>query len=165
MNKLRVGVDVDQTVVDAAAHWLGFLCKSNKVKWDKWVWNCGNWDYNLTNYVWDFEGDYLEYWKQAGLYDDLTPVKGSQECINELKDNVEFVFITHCVGNHYRSKVEFLNKFFPDVPVIVTGTKGFVNVDVMIDDRVDFLDQFGDNTLKVLLYTIHSRWWHSTSSL
>lgn len=152
MRKLRVGVDVDQAVVDAADGWLGFLIGSsvNQVDWDKWDEDRSQWDYDLTKYIVDFEGDPLKYWKQAGLYDTLTPIEGSEVCINTLKEYIDFVFITHCVGDHYRSKVDFLNKFFPDVPVIVTSSKGFVDVDVMIDDRLDFLDQFGDNTLKVL---------------
>ena len=148
-----LGVDVDLTVVDTGVSWFNWLnnvCLSNKEMPE------GTTEYDLTKYFSEeLKGkDGYEYFRHTGVYDTLRPIAGSVDVLTNLSSNYEVVFISQVKGNHSKSKVEFIKRYFPFYSGIVfTKEKHHVAVDIMVDDRVKFLNQFGDDVKKVLFKT------------
>ncbi|QHJ85719.1 MAG: hypothetical protein [Cystoviridae sp.] len=168
---MRFGIDIDITLVET------------EVEWWKWLHDYGNYysysdilreaqkeggklDYNLAKYFHDFqdkcENDPHNFWKQDNLYDQLSPLPDSVNVVKKLVDaGHEIVFISYCQGNHMSSKVRWLKKHFPFVKMGVNGgflhtkEKHLVDVDVMIDDRIDNLLPFKDNVIKIYFGSIY----------
>lgn len=170
---MRLGIDVDLTLVDTGSEW-----------W-RWLSDCGNYyrergifkfkekegisklDYDLTKYFPDYEErcrhNPFGFWKQENLYDWLKPLPHSVVVLKQLVEaGHDIVFISHCHGGHFKSKVDWLKRHFPfaDIGVkggfIATKEKYLVNVDVMIDDRIENLLHFPDEVIKVYFNTIYT---------
>lgn len=151
---MRIGVDIDGVVVNTPDIWKQYLENVCGMKLGE-----PPFSYNLCD---EFQGalsrlsiDGYEWWRQGFLYDNLRPLEG---CVDALRGfyekGHEIVFISALKGNHHKSKVEFIKKFFPFYSAFLgTKEKGYVDVDVMIDDRLDNLYQFPDHVLKVLYLT------------
>lgn len=166
---MRLGIDIDITLVETG------------VEWWKWLSDCGTYglpysiseyeiegkfDYNLGNYFPKYEemtgSNPHDFWKQANLYDYLSPLPHSVNIIKRLADaGHEIVFISHCQGNHMSSKVGWLKKHFPFIKMGVNGgflhtkEKHLVDVDVMVDDRINNLLKFRDSVIKVYFGSIY----------
>lgn len=139
---LKIGIDVDLVVAPSDKHWLINLQKvTGKTL------NLIPTDYNLTNYFkeeLDSLGlDGFEWWRGENIYDDIFPYEKSVEVINKwFNRGNEIVFISSIKGNHHKSKYNFLKRHFKFDAFIATKEKSFVDVDVMIDDRVDIITDF-----------------------
>lgn len=125
MTKLLIGVDVDGVVVDT----LSLYKEAAK---------------HLK--------DPLDYWRSEDLYDNLTPVKGSVEKLEQLSRYFGIVFISRLKGSHHKSKVYFTKKWFPfQEGFIGTHEKYLMNNSVvaMFDDLPENLARF-DHHKRVL---------------
>lgn len=162
MERFTIGIDVDITVVDPIEQkggwfdWLnsisGNYYESFKVFFLK---NCdqhGKLDYNLSNYFKSV--DHLEgfaFWQKKNLYQNFTPHEDAVKVINELSKDYNILFISMCQSGHFKSKVQFLKDNF-DIPkkhfgFNATHEKHFSKVDLIVDDRNKFLNQFTDATV------------------
>lgn len=143
MNKI-ICFDVDNTITDSG---MWFSCWLMNQSWflDKFNTSEEAEDYAWTEYT-AWEGIGLsdeeiqlakDWWKQKDLYDDMYPMKGAVEALQELSDmGHTIIFASHCEGDHAKSKVEFLKKHFPFMSgFLATRQKQFVRCDVLIDDR------------------------------
>ena len=102
----------------------------------------------------------MDFWRNEGVYDQVDPRKDAYHAINQLirsnADNHDFIFITHNKGNGSRSKFNLLDRLFgrDNFYYVVTREKYLVDVDIMIDDRADFLNRFvGTKTYPICLST------------
>lgn len=89
--------------------------------------------------------DPLDFWRSDSLYDNLEPIKGSVEKLQQLSQYFSLVFISRLKGNHHRSKVYFTKKWFPfQEGFIGTHEKYLMNNSVvaMIDDLSENLVGF-----------------------
>ncbi|AOQ26807.1 hypothetical protein [Vibrio phage S4-7] len=158
MSNKTIGVDVDNTVCSVIDKWITFCCESDNYRnFDEWRYNldlinnCV--DYNITNYFDMKEGvDFLEFWKNENLYDDV-------ECYPEAVDSIKalyytgwkIIFISYCndCNTHSKSKIDMLKRCFsfihPDhFHFVQTKSKGVFKecLSFFADDRVSFVNQF-----------------------
>lgn len=152
----RIGIDVDCVVIQTDHLWLDWLVETTGKK----VEYLPN-DYDFTK---EFSRelrllgmDGFEFWRDEGLYDHLSP---HPDCIQTIrrwkKRGHEIVFISSIKGAHHKSKVEFLKRNFEFDAFIATKEKGYVDVDVMIDDRQENLDMFPNKVKKFLFLCSHN---------
>lgn len=89
--------------------------------------------------------DPLDFWRDEHLYDNLVPMEGAVEKLEQLSKYFGIVFVSRLKGNHHRSKVYFLKKHFPFMEGFVgTHEKYLLNDSLvaMIDDLPDNLGKF-----------------------
>lgn len=171
MKKLRIGIDVDLTWVDSGKAWEEWLTAVHGVPLNLDL--CepptnGSLHYNTSKYfpkATENIPDAYEFWEDPYLYDKLKPIAGAAEAVGALKEvGHDILFVSHCKKGHFSSKVRHLKRYAKGVDM-EKGTDGFyatknkagVKVDVFIDDRHNFLNQFGDDVIKILYVTPYSQ--------
>lgn len=162
---LNIGIDVDLTWVDSGSPWIRWMEKVYGVQ--------VNWDlppklpsgalyYNVSKYFPPPKEHQLapyEFWEEQHLYDSLEPREGAVEALRALVKAGHFAhFISMCKKGHFSSKVRHIKRHTDDFMSIEPGSghgfyatknKGMIKVDVIIDDRNSFLNQFGDDVIKI----------------
>lgn len=161
-----VGIDLDLTYVDTGLGWYLWLCKHfpqiEEIP-DHDI------DYNLGRYFGESRSGlkHMDYWSNNHLYDDLEPRPGAHDCIRDWKERgIRELFISHTKSGHFKSKFRMLKK----EPFLNFGTgngdafiatkeKGLLSgaLNVMIDDRIDMLNQFDDHVVKILFKTPYTQ--------
>ena len=131
-----IGIDVDGTVVDTFSKWIEYIKDNHGVELSMED------DEELLN-------EYLHFWEQFDLYDDLELIEDAKESIDFLSRNNRIVFISSCFSEHEESKKNFIKKHFPYADFIATSDKQKVPVKVMIDDYKGYLKKFDDDVLKI----------------
>ena len=121
-------------------------------------------DYNITRYYeLPMDVDGFDFWRQHDLYDDAKLLKYAKEVImNWYMDGHELVFTSYCFSEHEQSKIKFLKRSLSfiadeDFHFISTKSKGFVQCDIIVDDRVSFLNQMGNKTLCIKFHTPYTQ--------
>ncbi len=148
-------VDVDNTVTDVISTEGGWVDNLNKLTGQSLSIDPGkSYPYNLTTLYEDYnrdEHDLFEFWKRRDVYDNAKPIEGSVEALWLLKRmGCDIVFCSVVKGDHSKSKYQFLERNFPFMDgCAFTREKGYMRADVIIDDRVESLNQFEDNVLKL----------------
>ena len=103
------------------------------------------------------------FWRNPTLYDKLKPIVGSVECLISLDDYFHVTFVSMSKPEHYLSKYNFVKKHFGDKmncswSFVSTHEKGTsLKADLVIEDRVSFINQFDDKVLKVLMKTPYTQ--------
>lgn len=159
INRKVVVVDVDLTVVDTATPWVVYMNKLTGLNFNLEE-GC-EYPYNLTDIYADVivnsddRSDLFQYWKSETLYDNLTPLEGSVEALRELdRVGYDIVFASVLKHGHDKSKYYFLKRHFPFMKgCVFTKEKGLIKADVIIDDRNDYLRQFGEGVTKIRMKT------------
>lgn len=158
MKKLRIGIDVDGCVVRSDLHYMEWLLevtgKTFHEKAEEDPSFRAPFDYGVHNYfekeLEELGIDGLDFWRRRDLYDNLEPDPAAKSVIDRLHAaGHAIIFVTRLKGDHHKSKCYFLKRHFPYLKGIVnTHEKGVLSgaLDVMIDDRLDNLEQF-DPTL------------------
>lgn len=154
--------DVDLTVVDPIPFWW---------RWLQIQYGVGL-DFDMVKYHYDHTKEKLPYdvsvlfknkqgefpvnidpsdfWRNEGIYDLMTPIFKSVETLRELSKEYEIRFVSHCKGNHHKSKYEFLKRNFPFMSgFAATKEKYMLHADIFIDDRNDHLNKMPDTVLKL----------------
>lgn len=148
---MRIGVDVDGTVVDTSIGlWFSYLLSRYQLKEDTKPWM--KTPYNVSEMFIIPDGcDPFAFWRDPNLYEGLTPIEGSVNVLRQLKDSgCEIIFISQAKGWHHKSKYHFIDKWFPFKDgVILTKEKHLVSVDIMIDDSTHILDSMPENVLTI----------------
>ena len=88
--------------------------------------------------------DPLDFWRDENLYDNLVPMEGAVEKLEQLSKYFGIVFVSRLKGNHHRSKVYFLKKHFP----FMTGFVGTHEKYLLNDSLVAMVDDLEDNLSK-----------------
>lgn len=88
--------------------------------------------------------DPLDFWRDENLYDNLVPMEGAVEKLEQLSKYFGIVFVSRLKGNHHRSKVYFLKKHFP----FMTGFIGTHEKYLLNDSLVAMVDDLEDNLVK-----------------
>ena len=160
-NKPVIGIDFDITCVDTVfcrGGWHDYLnnMSHNKLPLEYFE-SLSEIEYDLHSHYPDLTHDeVMSFWHCQHLYQKLHPRADAVKVIPELiKLGFNIVFISHCTGGHYESKVQAAKEWF-GVPeekfaFVSTNRKDMVDVDVMIDDRHNFLNQFKNkpNVIKI----------------
>lgn len=144
--------DVDLTVVDTLDTWLKWYEDSTGHNIDN---DLSTVDYYLQDLMHKHDSP-LDYWKKPNLYDKLLPIPEAVECLLELKNYYDVLFVSSCFPEHTTSKQKFLKEWFPFAKgFIATSDKGFVKADAVIDDYQKNLLMFTDvpDNMKFLVET------------
>lgn len=175
MRKEAIIVDVDLTVVDSGTPWFEWLEKVYKIPADSALMNLhreqfGLIKYNLAAYFPNRCSEALspyEYFEDPHLYDKLSPLPGVVDAIYRLwKAGHPIRFVSHCKKGHFSSKVRFLKRSFPFIDLdnapcgsgfYATKNKSGVSGAAVIDDRNNFLNQFGGDVLKIKFKTQYTQ--------
>ena len=161
MKKLNIVIDVDITLVDSATPWMVWLTQ-NSTSFDSNRYDCDKLhqsiSYNLSKYYTMNEGvDGMDFWKQSDLYDELQCYDEALSAVKHLYERGHTItFASFCFPEHEASKIEMLKWEFgfikpEDFHFVSTKSKGRLKADIIIDDRNMFINQFGDDTIKILL--------------
>lgn len=168
-NGLNIGIDIDLTVVDTVMSeggWFDYLKRLSKshlmrddiLRMESVPYALGSLFPQLT------KEESQHFWRSPRLYDKLLPKDRAVDAVNTFVSmGHNIYFVSHCRPEHYTSKFEFVKKWF-NVPkqqfaFISTEEKGALNIDVMIDDRHNFLNQFlmQKNVIKILMKTPYTQ--------
>lgn len=157
---MRLGVDVDLTVVDTGRAWYKFLSTVSELSvpsFDEYMQIVKEVPYDLTKVFFDLDmNKCLDYWREEYLYDTLMPLPNVVDVLEDLKVNkrYEIVFVSTIKGNHHKSKYYFLKKHFPFMDgFIATKEKKYANVHMMVDDRLNVLEKMDRSVITVLKQT------------
>lgn len=134
---MRIGIDVDLTVVDTLTPWLNWF--KQKTGKELSIDNISG--YSLDPVMQPFMPSGIlpsDYWEQEDLYNHLEPLPEAIKFVNKaLEMGHEVVFITLSTSGHHGSKEAFLRKYFGSCSgVIHTKLKYMIDVDAFIDDNV-----------------------------
>ena len=103
--------------------------------------------------------DPLDFWRDENLYDNLVPMEGAVDKLEQLSKYFGIVFVSRLKGNHHRSKVYFLKEHFP----FMTGFVGSHEKWILNESLVAMVDDLPDN-LKG--FDPHKRvWFNSDNSI
>lgn len=165
MQKPILGLDVDLTVAPLDKmwfEWLTCMCGPAKIEfiegvqefyedyndfYNAFVRYGQQINYNLTVY---FEKpinknvDWFDFFRREGIYDTVRPYYGSQVTLKTLQKHFDIVFISHIKGNHHKSKYNFLARNFKNFDFLATKEKHRVTMDILVDDRINFLNKVGE---------------------
>lgn len=164
---IRLGIDVDLTVLKSDEAWWEWLVHMSIAPKDvdttiplkemKHVamTNKNLIPYNLSQYfdeTLNHNVDHMDFWRNEGVYDTILPREDAKEVLRRLSDDFKLVFITHSKGNAGRSKYNNIARMLGhrNFSYIITKEKHLVNVDYMIDDRVDILNKCVENGIKAI---------------
>lgn len=104
-----------------------------------------------------YEHDPLDYWRSSTLYDNLQPMHGAVETLEALSEHFDIVFVSRLKGDHHRSKVYFLKKWFPFMKGFVGTHEKWLLADsfcALIDDDWNNLSKFPEG--KRVLFGSHN---------
>lgn len=146
MRKKILAVDVDLTVVDTLTPWVNwFRSKTGIVLGSN---HMNQYDIvpvmkKLCADVGIHGFDPFDFWKSPNLYDNMLPLRDSQSSLAYMTsaNNIELVFVSHCVPEHESSKRLFLSKFFGKHLFVSAKDKWLVNYDGIIDDNATVMEQ------------------------
>lgn len=88
--------------------------------------------------------DPLDFWRDENLYDNLVPMEGAVEKLEQLSKYFGIVFVSRLKGNHHKSKVYFTKKWFP----FQTGFVGSHEKWILNDSLVAMIDDLPENLIK-----------------
>lgn len=155
-HKHTIAVDVDLTVIRTDLMWKEWLDFHNG--WGiKLPMPMSDIDYDLGVYYPGLPKDIIKaFWNQPDLYDvdnGWGPIKDSVEALDNLSEYYNIVFVSSCKGPHYKSKYEWLQHHFPFMAGFVsTKEKHFVRCRYVIDDRIEYLEDFNPKKTKRILF-------------
>lgn len=160
MSKMIVGVDIDNTVVDSNYYWTDYLLKHHRIypylSWEMHD-KCkalGYRHYDVSKVFAEFisKDEALDFWRYEHLYNDMKPMDGVQNILYKMHElGHDIVFISALKGNHHKSKVQFVKKFFPFYAAFLgTKEKEYVKVDMMIDDNYEILNRFTNPNVQLI---------------
>lgn len=161
-NKI-IAIDCDLTLFSTDIQWLDYL-KQHCVSFDnkRFMHDFESRDihYNLTNYFTFKDGfNGLDFFDLPSTYKEAKLLVNAKEVITKLAENNTIVFVSFCGHSqqHAQNKINRIIKEFPDLKnnlhFVSTNNKAIVKCDVIIDDRVHFLNQMPDNVIRILMDT------------
>lgn len=157
---MRLGVDVDLTVVDTGREWFNFLKQNSSIvvpDYEEYLSINKEVSYNLADIFTDMDFQKcVDYWRNENLYDNLKPLKDVVQVLEDLKfsKGYEIVFVSTIKGNHHKSKYYFCERNFPFLDgFVATKEKKYAKVDMMVDDRLNVLEPLDKGVIKVLKQT------------
>lgn len=151
-----IGVDVDLTVVGSDRQWFdwcNFRCRDN-LNYDEVMASGKPVPYDFGQlFGFANPANAMDFWHNEHLYDNMLPIEGAIAALKLLSQHHEIVFVSKITGNHYQSKVDFIERYFPFAHGFIgTSDKHYARVDVLIDDRVDHLNKAHQRGIRPIQY-------------
>jgi 5'(3')-deoxyribonucleotidase len=153
MNKPILAVDVDEPIVQTGKAWKRYLDSHYTMKKEYRLLNPDPLPYDLSKmYITKEEGDGKEFFNYIKLYDNLSPREDALEFLPILSKQYDIIFCSKIVGDHFCSKVKFLDKYFPYHCGLygTTKTKQHLSCNVFIDDCYSNLNKIYENNINTV---------------
>lgn len=151
MNKPKIAVDVDLTIVDVLTPWVKWMGINHPEDFVRPVYMSLDGHYNVHFHnLYNVDPQQInDFWKQNDLYDQLDPMEGSVEAYQALKEKYDVYFLSICYPEHKDSKEAFLQRHFgEDIEMIDSmSCKSHYDFDLLIDDNP-----------KVLMGVYNAKW-------
>ena len=157
---MRIGIDIDDVLTNHCEAWFGAFNKYYQ-KED------GEKDLTLDDaYKWDFYADWnigkknvlLEVLNDDFYYDNLSLRPNAKETIEAiLNSENEVIIISSTYPEHQQLKKDWILKQLPmltEDDIIFTAQKDRINVDIMIEDNLDYAKKFN------CLFLLYDRPWN-----
>ena len=137
---LRIAIDFDSTLFPTMERVIELYNKKHDVSLDISQITM----YNLhDNFPTDVGDELIELFVEKTVYDNLQPYKGAVRAIKTLIEHGHEIYIaTSTDVRNMEWKEELLQKHFPFIPkqnLIRIHNKALLNVDILIDDKLDNL--------------------------
>lgn len=132
-----VGIDVDLTVVDMITPWLQWY--NQETGENLTLDDLKGYEYHIQDLMTKHKNP-LSFWEKEDLYDNLSPMPEVKKYIDNLSKYFKIVFISSCFPGHYKSKENFLKRYFSYADFIATHSKEYIDVDYFIDDYKKYID-------------------------
>lgn len=143
-----IGIDIDDTITNHCEVWFDIYNNYYKIDNDKVI--------ELNDaYKWNFYDEYpietkdrlfLALQNQDRYYDNLIILDNVKNTISEIIDSGnDVVFISATNKEYQETKKQWILSNFPDLTedsIIFTSQKHLINVDLMIDDNLDYASKF-----------------------
>ena len=165
--KIYIVQDVDLTIVDSSAMWFKYLENIAHKKYFQMYYLEPDGDkinYDLSVYYPELtKQECFSFWKNPHLYDNAEPIIGSVDVLTNLDERFHVTFASMAKPEHYLSKYNFIKNHFGDKmqcswSFVSTHEKGqSLKADLVVDDRVNFHNQFDNTVLKVLYRTNYTQ--------
>lgn len=161
---MKIGVDIDLSIVRSDLAWENWLDRHFPKLTDMPLKGV---DYDLGNYYGknEYGLKHMDFWENNHLYDELQIIPAAVDALRAFKEAGHNVgFLSYTKSGHFTSKFRMLSRLdFLDFKngdsFIATKEKGFLSgsVEVMIDDRNKFLNQFSDDVIKIKIDTRYTQ--------
>jgi len=150
-DKPILAIDCDEVLLPTGTHWLQYL--NDRAGTDLIPSDIG-FDYNIGRHFPQIK-DPKEFFA-GNVYDSLAPYSRAVEVVRKLSELYTIVIVSHCIRNHHESKERFIERYFDDSvsAFVATDKKWTVKADVFVDDRVHYLMDLDEQTVKILFRTI-----------
>ncbi|UZV41264.1 putative 5'(3')-deoxyribonucleotidase [Vibrio phage vB_VpaM_R16F] len=168
-NKIVIDVDLTITYPDIGQMWWEHLVEyySDCQTMEQYCQFCDDYEngvaeYDLTKYFTLPDGCCrLGWFKQDDLYDNMSIAPNSYSVIRNMYEaGFDIYFVSYCQSEHQQSKEDYLRRHFDflqgdDFHFVSTKSKGCMDGSAfaVIEDRLDFVAQFKEDALKILIDT------------
>lgn len=105
-----------------------------------------------------FGGAFRCFMKDPSVYSTyVEPIKGSVDAIASIRDQYDVLFVTALMKSardHFRSKMEWIERWFPGIPIITapSGEKWRVYADFAVDDRYDTCERWWRRGVNAMVF-------------
>ena len=151
-------VDVDLTLVDTLTPWVEWWEFMTDSKFD---WTKVGPDYSINKQLLEkmTHDEYMVFWNKSDLYDDLVPREGALTLLRWYSAlGYEIYFVSKCEPGHFKSKVRFLDKYFPfSEGLINTKHKHTIEADIYMEDHVEYTQAILDSRPHAKVYQFVTR--------
>lgn len=172
---MKIGIDVDLTTLKSDEAWWTWLWHmSNRDPlathedimraYDNLLEDEGLLSYDLSEYFGPMTNSNvhpMDFWRNEGVYDTVQVRSDAYVNIRKLiadHPQDEIIFVTHNKGNGSRSKYNLLARLFgkDNFSYVITREKYNVLMDILIDDRHDFLNRLPEKSPNINGVCIHT---------
>ena len=151
--------DVDLTVVNPVRHWWRWMeiQVGATLDYHHELQQRGIMPYDLSTCFRDMFGELRfdpdDFWRNEGIYDFMTPIPAAESVLGIMNQKgYDIRFVSHCKGNHHKSKYAFLKRNFPYLKGFAATKEKWMlgrDCDIFIDDRNDHLNKMPDSVIKI----------------
>lgn len=147
--KRKLAVDIDNTIWDLITPWINYYNRryNDNVKYEDIT------EYSFFDVIKNItRKEMLELLAENEFWSEVKPYSNSFEYLKKLNDEFELYIATSTSYKTPREKFDKLFTFFnflSEDQLIVISKKQLLNVDILIDDCVDYL--IGGNYTKILI--------------
>lgn len=159
---IKVILDMD----DVVNQFLDYLLEVYNKKYDKNVKlnDITSWDLTKNEAV---RPSIIKLFKKRGFFLSVPEKRGAIEVIKKLMDDGRYdIYIVTACGtvNEYKEKIEWMENYLPEFNkshIIMCTEKNLIRGDVIVDDKVQNLDECAPYYKKCILYDMpHNRYTH-----
>ena len=145
---MRIAIDMDEVLADPLHKFIQLYNRDHQVPLDLIIEPGTEIFHNVPEEV---SGKWYEYINEKGFFRDLPVIEGAVEAVQQLQQKYEVYIVSAAMQfrNSLEDKLDWLGDHFPFIDwkyIVFCGDK-IVDVEVMIDDRINNFKNFNGRAL------------------